>query len=339
MHLNECFALAFLRPAPLDDDGMVMDHDYPRNINDLSFLSLRSSSVATAAKSYILNNEQQQQQSLDEPKPEMLDGSILSAMHCIASASEWGTKSQTNFYIPPQHYAGYSYLFEMTDNNHGQQLLHHLHRQHLQHGGQLLDHKEHSRHHHHPAFVYAAESSSNLHPHHYDVYVHDTVNSTHHTLTAMHTTKNDIQTMSPLHSVPIQFTSSSAAQNDMVIHISKIIGHHPITVPYMHPNLDVPVPPLQLPWYFGVLCWSFSVGGVVLLALPAKWALRGCCGKKQRGLSNKYDDDIVDDENQQRQQHWFPYYTFALALIFLQVSSTLKNIYLPSCYRCMMYIC
>ena len=108
-------------------------------------------------------------------------GSIYAMLQCILS--EWGSKSQTNFYIPDDHYGGYSYLFE--DN-----------------GGDGYDNRIatnaiHQNHHHHtptivaavfiiiimPAYKVYAKDPNNLHSHHYDVYMHGNL-----TQTTMHTT-------------------------------------------------------------------------------------------------------------------------------------------------------
>lgn len=70
--------------------------------------------------------------------------------------------------------------------------------------------------------------------------------------------------------------------------------------PYIHPQLNVPVPQIQLPLYYGALCWSFTVAGVVMLSLPPNWTINQQDGKKTR--------------------HSFPYRIFAWILILWQVS-------------------
>lgn len=70
--------------------------------------------------------------------------------------------------------------------------------------------------------------------------------------------------------------------------------------PYIHPQLNLPVPQIQLPLYYGALCWSFTLAGVVMLSLPPNWTINQQDGTKTR--------------------HWFPYRVFAWILILWQVS-------------------
>lgn len=70
--------------------------------------------------------------------------------------------------------------------------------------------------------------------------------------------------------------------------------------PYVHPQLNLPVPQIQLPLYYGALCWSFTLAGVVMLSLPPNWTINQQDGKTTR--------------------HWFPYRIFAWILILWQVS-------------------
>ena len=42
-------------------------------------------------------------------------GPIISMLQCIVT--EWGLNAQTNFYIPPEHYSGYSYLFQDSEHS------------------------------------------------------------------------------------------------------------------------------------------------------------------------------------------------------------------------------
>ncbi|KAL7538155.1 hypothetical protein ACHAXR_011624 [Thalassiosira sp. AJA248-18] len=271
MHLNECFQLALSRPAA-DADEKGDSHDCPEN-NDLSFL----------ADSSQIKLQQKQQ-----PQPEFVQGSILSMLHCIAS--EWGTKSQTNFYIPPEHYAGYSYLFEDDDQQqHGWHSFDNAIRQ-----QSSVHHNTHSHFHahRHPAFVYA-EELNNLHPHHYDVYVHGSKNSTQ----AAPKMTPSLGNNHILHSAQILTLQQNINSNTM--------NHAPMTVPYIHPHLDMPIPPLHLPWYFGMLCWTFSLAGVFKLYLPPKWTR--CGGGRVGGGREDY-----------HRRHWFPYRTFAWALLVCQ---------------------
>lgn len=78
----------------------------------------------------------------------------------------------------------------------------------------------------------------------------------------------------------------------------------PMTVPYVHPRLNAPVPPLHLPKYFGALCLSFSLGGAVMLWWPPKWVL--CGGGRARGRRAGYH------------RHPFPYRSFAFILMLVQ---------------------
>jgi hypothetical protein len=73
--------------------------------------------------------------------------------------------------------------------------------------------------------------------------------------------------------------------------------HHPMTIPYIHPELQMPVPPLELPAYFGALCFSFTLGGIMMLYWTPRWT---------RG-------------------HWFPYRFFAWVLLLFQVRNCLSQ--------------
>eukprot|EP00804_Cyclotella_cryptica_P010230 CCRYP_016707-RA/>CCRYP_016707-RA protein AED:0.28 eAED:0.28 QI:106/0.5/0.66/1/0.5/0.33/3/219/400 len=181
--------------------------------------------------------------------------SLLSGIRCIAS--EWAFKSRTNFYIPPEAYAGYSYLGEVEF--------------------------QHSQHVHHGALFVQAREPSSLHPHHpFQWTVHD--NRGHHDLVSFDAPLH--ATISVRQNETLAFVPNASHQT----HVTRT--SNPITVPYMHPDLDMPVPPLQLPWYFGALCFSFSLGGVMALYWTPKWA--------------------------SRQTHWFPYRAFCWTLILLQ---------------------
>jgi hypothetical protein len=80
---------------------------------------------------------------------------------------------------------------------------------------------------------------------------------------------------------------------------------------YIHPQLNLPVPQIELPLYYGVLCWSFTLAGVVMLSLPPKWTIQQHDGGTTR-------------------RHWFPYRIFAWILILWQVSlSVLHKICKP----------
>ena len=72
----------------------------------------------------------------------------------------------------------------------------------------------------------------------------------------------------------------------------RAVTKQPVTIPYIHPETQLPVPPLLLPKYFGALCFSFTFGGIFMLYTAPRWIRRG---------------------------HWFPYRGFAWALILFQV--------------------
>jgi hypothetical protein len=114
-----------------------------------------------------------------------------------------------------------------------------------------------------------AEEPSGLHPHH-----------------PWHTNSN-----------PTSFLSHDISKSPIFStnHTQSTQSIHPMTIPYIHPEMQLPVPPLQLPTYFGVLCFSFTVGGIMLLYWTPRWT----------------------------RNHWFPYRFFAWALILLQVRTYL----------------
>jgi len=278
MHVNECFALAFSRPAAadaLDETNVIGNPIIAMNSND------RGSDHDFLSDN--ITSPEQQQQRQEEQLVE--EGSILSMLHCIVA--EWGTKSKTNFYIPPEHYPGYSYLFEHENeeqawHSFGDKIRHHLHPVHHNAQHSHLHHE----HHHNKAFVYA-EEPNNLHPHHYDVYMHGTMNSTTHPQHSV----SSIPNINALHN-PIMLS-----QQEQQLSNGNANHNHPgMTVPYYHPHLEIPVPPLQLPWYFGALCFSFALAGIVILSFPHRWTRR----------------------------HWFPFQKFAWTLILLQVSQIIS---------------
>lgn len=227
--------------------------------------------------------------------------SILSGILCITS--DWALKSQTNFYIPTEAYAGYSYLFEEDESQHLEEEVmhgwnafksHHVHQ-----------HDVHFHGPHHRAFVHAMLPSS-LHPHHmsYTTNVHR-----YHFAVDEHVTTTE----RPMYNFSMPMNPGRDESMDCPIFAST--GHRihisasPITIPYMQPHLQMPVPPLQLPWYFGVLCFSFSLGGIASLYFTPQWVLYG--GGKKIGV-----DDMNIDEYQ---RHWYPYRTFAWLLMVIQV--------------------
>mmetsp|Transcript_27811 Transcript_27811/g.59103 ORF Transcript_27811/g.59103 Transcript_27811/m.59103 type:complete len:452 (-) Transcript_27811:185-1540(-) len=253
MHPNECLQLAFTRPSAYATD----ENAIPATANDLPFLADDSPTRSQ--------------------QPQYVQGSIVAALKCIAS--DWATKSHTNFYIPDEHYPGYSYLFDYAK----QSQWHASERKACLPGN--IPSQVHTR---HPAFVYAKEHN-NLHSHHH-AHNSSTFNIANINFQARDPMRNTVH-ISPGVSIPF----SQNAESNM---------NQPMTVPYIHPHLGMPVPPLHLPWYFGALCWSFSLGGVYMLYIPAKWAL--CGGGRVRGKEG------------QHRRHWFPYHMFALALLFVQ---------------------
>ena len=157
MHLDECFQLAFSQP-PNSIDKLQANESITNTANsddNLSFLSDADD-----------NSLQQQLDSNNIKDGRRSSGSIYSMLQCIVS--EWGTKSQTNFYIPSQHYAGYTYLFDDNENNSNRLDAHYV-----QNHYSVSIQQQHHRHHvqKSPKFVYAEDSPNNLHSHHYDVYI------------------------------------------------------------------------------------------------------------------------------------------------------------------------
>lgn len=283
MHLDECLQLAFARPAApaeatTDGSGTSANADSASSVDD--------------------------RPENDFPARPGRGGSVLAALHCIAS--EWGTKSQTNFYIPPENYAGYSYLFdEKEDDDDGTSWQHSFGDHYVRHNAHAHSHAAH----HHPTFVVYAEEPNNLHPHHYDVYASGgaTTNTTNSAAKmTLHTTTNNST-----------FPASSFMLGAPILASSRGMAAHAnpraatmITVPYVHPHLDVPVPPLSLPWYFGALCFSFALAGTAMLLFPSRWALRG--GGRLPGKGDEKGGGA------HHRRHWFPFRSFACALILLQ---------------------
>jgi hypothetical protein len=268
MQLHECLQLAVSRP-PIGLPGAM-----PNSDSFLPNVSIDMSQVG-------------------ESQGNVVKYSIISTLRCIIS--EWGSNAQTNFYIPPEHYAGYSYLED--DGRSGR---------YAQRG---TDGSGHGHHHHH-TFVYA-EETSNLHPHHYEVYtmrgnLHQTPKMT---LTSTYSSFNVTRPHGDItHARTADHgqSSSALAPHVRTLNSSNLNPH--MTIPYIHPLLNIPVPPLHLPWFYGALCWSFALAGCVMLNLPQKWILHGV----GRVKSGRQDHD---------RRHWFPYRAFAWVLILWQVSS------------------
>jgi len=209
-------------------------------------------------------------------------GSAFSAVECIAS--DWFVKTKTIFFIPDEAYAGYTYLYEepgriMGSNNIGQQQYH------------SSNSGAHRRRH---AFVQAKEISGlHQHHHHYNYHHNRSIimnNDVYGKLSPPFS--NITSTIVPpnLNYYHTNFTTLDSQQTTALI-----------TVPYIHPELGLPVPPLQLPWFFGALCFSFTLGGIMKLYWTPRWTRHGggC-------VNGTY------------QRHRFPYHTFAWVLILLQ---------------------
>lgn len=217
--------------------------------------------------------------------------SALSAVECIASG--WLVKSKTIFYIPDEAYAGYTYLY-----NDGPDILppqgmglNNIARQQQQQQLSSTPVAHHRRH----TFVQAKEVNS-LHQHsrHYNHLQNKSVmmHSNNYVDEKLPHVNNVTSTIIPPNvNYHVSFTSIVSQQQVTA----------PITVPYIHPELQLPVPPLILPWFFGALCLSFTLGGIMKLYWTPMWTKRG--------------GDLV---NGKHQRHWFPYHTFAWILILLQ---------------------
>jgi len=274
MHLNECFGLIFPSPSNEADEA-------------------NSGTASTIIDNQLVNDSFEQNQ--QQQQPQFQQGSVISMIQCVGS--DWALKSQTNFYIPPEYYPGYTYLYSSED--------HHFQPQHLHHQ---------SHHHHHYAFV-QADTPSNLHVHHHQP--HPLVS---YTMTSSSVTSNSAKKHSDIVE-PINATIEGATRNitttDTMIagylinqisdQTHQILHPPPMTMPYHHPHLELPVPPLHLPWYFAALCWSFTLGGIVMLILTPAWVKYG--GGYQQ-------------ETKQYKRHWFPYRIFAWTLILLQGPSS-----------------
>jgi hypothetical protein len=285
LNLNECFLLAY--PGPAGDDELENPSVVPLSAVE-SFLHNISTTL------------------LEDKKPRQIKkGSIAAMTVCIVS--EWAFNAQTNFYIPPEHFAGYSYLFEDDGQSGGHSF-----------NGEIQRNAHHNAHtifhgHHYPAFVYA-EEPNNLHPHHYEVYNILRGNSPpmpKMTVTSIYSSFNLTRSQGEsVHGWSLHQGQSSARAP----HVANTkFEPSQMTIPYIHPHLKTPVPPLHLPWYFGALCWSFALAGVLMLNLPQKWTLYGGRGGHVRR-----------HEQEQYQRHWFPYRAFAWVLILCQVSDMLS---------------
>jgi hypothetical protein len=271
MQLHECLQLAVSR-TPIGLPGAMLTSDRESGDSFLPHVSIDWS------------HDGQSQGRVNYP--------IMSTLRCIVS--EWGSNAQTNFYIPPEHYAGYSYLED--DGRSGRD---------AQRGTDTHGHG----HHQHHTFVYA-EEPSNLHPHHYEVYTmrDDSHHAPKKTVTSIYSSFNMTRSHGEItHERSVHHGQSSALAPHIRTLNSRNLHLH-MTIPYIHPQLNIPVPPLHLPWFYGALCWSFALAGLVMLSLPQKWIQHGG-GRVKFGRQEHY------------QRHWFPYRAFAWVLILWQVSS------------------
>lgn len=326
MQLHECLLLA-AHPPTEDERGSMLN---PNNNNS------PEDELRGYPEQLFTNASTTTSTQLPSLPPKYTQGSVLSMLKCIVH--EWGTNSRTNFYIPPEHYAGYTYLCDECQPS-GWGLWTSSSARNTAHCNTRSN-----CHGHHPSAFVHAEQLHNLHPHHHDNswYYSMMMMRANATTTATQLLHKASMTPSVPHS-PIAMTS--LANNDSFHHVGVYFYHQIRTVPttttapqsasnlhidvsslmttpYIHPSLELPVPPLHLPWYFGTLCWSFALAGVLMLRLPQKWTLHGgsrrCMQRKQHQHGNH--GQLVESS-----RHWFPYRAFAWVLILWQVSSGFVN--------------
>lgn len=268
MQLHECLLLAGVSGAKLSFDRDVWD----------SFLSHVSITPDRESQRYA-------------------QGSIMSMLRCIVT--EWGSNAQTNFYIPHEYYSGYSYLFQDSEHS----AWHSIESRFASpiHSNTRSNIRE-LRH----TFVHAEEHK--LHRFHHDVH-NVRAKSSMHLPNMMASSTTSPMTFISLKNESFQFALHNPDHSSSIISRSGHVAEFKpaqMTIPYIHPQLNVPVPPLHLPWYYGALCWSFTLAGIVMLSLPQKWTLRG-----------GWRGNVARQE--QNQRHWFPYRAFAWVLIVWQV--------------------
>ena len=327
MQLHECLLLAVHHPTVEVPESMLNPNS---NFPEDALVG-----YAEEGNLPFFTNASPSEQRTRSPSKKYTQGSVLSMLQCILH--EWGTNSRTNFYIPPEYYAGYSYLCNecpqpgwrwrrscptICDDNIRQSYSAHI--------GDTRP----NCHGHHPSAFVHAEQRPIIYPHHHhdnSLYYNTMVRA--NTTTVTHNMLNNTMANTYMQHLPLGMTSS-LANNDAFQHVG--LGYYPsetlptatnapmsannhnihssalMTVPYIHPGLELPVPPLHLPFYFGLLCWSFALAGILMLRLPQKWMLHGGSGRctQQR-----------HDKNRQvkSSRHWFPYRTFAWVLILWQV--------------------
>ena len=149
-------------------------------------------------------------------------------------ASDFLLCSKTNFYIPKDSLTGYSYLHQEV----------------------ITPPRNPSHRGHAPLFV-SAEPATELHAHqwHHHAYFPSSSSFSYHDHYSKH--------LFSLHPISV---------SDGATRIS--VQPSTITVPYIHPEMQLPVPPLELPVNFGVLCFSFTLGGIIMLRWVPRWVAR-----------------------------------------------------------------
>lgn len=330
MQLHECLLLAVHPPTVDVSDSMLNANT---NNNNLPEDELRG------YPEQMFTNASTTSSQLPSLPPKYTQGSVLSMLKCIVH--EWGTNSRTNFYIPPEHYAGYTYLCDecqpsgwgLWSSSSSARNTAHCHTRSNCHG-------------HHPSAFVHAEQLHNLHPHHHDNswYYSMMMMRANATTTSTQLLHKSSMTPSVPHSSPIAMTS--LANNDSFHHVGLYFYQHSktapttttapqsannihidsttslMTTPYIHPSLELPVPPLHLPCYFGALCWSFALAGVLMLRLPQKWTFLGGSRRCMQQRQHHHDNH---GQVAKSSRHWFPYRAFAWVLILWQVSSGFVN--------------
>ncbi len=328
MQLHECLLLAVRHPTVEVPESMLNPiSDFPED-----------ALIGHAEEGYLplFTNASPSEHGTRSPSEKYTQGSVLSMLQCILH--EWGTNSRTNFYIPPEHYPGYSYLCDECpqqgwrwrrsyptthDGN--------IRRPYSAH---IICNTRSNCHGHQPSAFVHAEHLSNNYPHHnHDNSLYYNMMERANATTVTHNMLHNTIANTSTQNLPIGMTSS-LANNDSFQRVG--LGYYPsktlptatnapmsannhnihssaqMTVPYIHPSLELPVPPLHLPLYFGLLCWSFALAGVLMLRLPQKWMLHGRSGR----CPHRRHDNSRQVESS---RHWFPYRAFAWVLILWQV--------------------
>lgn len=321
MQLHECLLLAVHQHPP--STNVNLNNNFPGD-------AFGSCTMEEGCLSTIFTNDssttlQSPSEQTARPTTKYTQGSILSMLQCILH--EWGTNSRTNFYIPPENYAGYSYLCDECQQSGWWRWSSSSARNHIQLSYSTHCNTRPSSHGHQPtAFVHAEQQLPNLHPHHHDNSWYYNLTMRANTTTAILTTHKMLHKSGMTGSVEIAVSSHHVGSDN---HPSKSVSTTAITVPYIHPSLELPVPPLHLPFYFGLLCWSFAFAGVLMLRLPQKWTVHGGSRKCIRHRHRNGDKHVKFS------RHWFPYRAFAWILILWQVrigSVNISSLYFHSAF-------